>query len=65
MDIVLTLRSLDVKSVLPEATVTVSGVAMTGVLRLDAELTPQYPFVGNTTVSQAAAAEEKSILCCQ
>ena len=50
MDIVLTLRSQDVKSVLPEATVTLSGLVLSGILRLDAELTPEYPFVGNTTV---------------
>ena len=50
MDIVLTLRSSDVKSVLPEATVTLSGITLSGVVRLDGELTPQYPFIGNTTV---------------
>ena len=51
MDIVLTLRSSDVRSVLPEATVTLSGVVLAGILRLDAELTPDYPFLGNATVS--------------
>ena len=51
MDIVLTLRSSDVQSVLPEATVTLSGVVLAGVLRVDAELTPDYPFIGNATVS--------------
>ena len=50
MDIVLTLRSSDVRSVLPEATVTLSGVVLSGVLRLDGELTPDYPFFGNATV---------------
>lgn len=50
MDIVLTLRSSDVRSVLPEATVTLSGVVLSGVLRVDGELTPDYPFVGNATV---------------
>lgn len=50
MDIVLTLRSSDVRSVLPEATVTLSGVVLSGVLRVDGELTPNYPFVGNATV---------------
>jgi hypothetical protein len=50
MDIVLTLRSSDVRSVLPEATVTLSGVMLSGILRLDAELTPEYPFVGNASV---------------
>jgi hypothetical protein len=52
MDIVLTLRSSDVRSVLPEATVTLSGVVLSGILRLDAELTPEYPFVGNASVSR-------------
>ena len=51
MDIILTLRSSDVHSVLPEATVTLSGVVLAGILRLDAELTPDYPFFGNATVS--------------
>lgn len=54
MDNLLTLRSSDVRSVLPEATVTLSGVVLSGVLRLDAELTPDYPFLGNATVSNSS-----------
>jgi Ca2+-dependent lipid-binding protein len=51
LDIVLSLRSNEVKvSVLPEASVSVNEVIMAGVLQLDVELIPEYPFFGNLTV---------------
>jgi Ca2+-dependent lipid-binding protein len=51
MDIILSLRSNDINSVLPEASVTVSTLAMAGIITLDAELIPEYPFFGNATFS--------------
>lgn len=51
MDIVFSLRSPDVKSVLPEATVRLSEISLSGTFRIDAELTADYPFVGNATIS--------------
>jgi Ca2+-dependent lipid-binding protein len=51
MDIILSLRSNDINSVLPEASVTVSTLAMSGILTLDSELIPEYPFFGNATFS--------------
>ena len=63
MDIILTLRSSDVRSVLPEATVTLSGVVLAGIIRLDAELTPDYPFFGNATVSACTYSHLLSYPC--
>lgn len=51
MDIVFSLRSPDVKSVLPEATVRLSEISLSGSVRIDAELTADYPFVGNASIS--------------
>ena len=51
MDIILSLRSNDLNSVLPEASVTVSKLAMSGIVTLDSELIPDYPFFGNATFS--------------
>jgi len=51
MDIVFSLRSPDVKSVLPEATVKLSEISLSGVVRIDAELSSDYPFVGNASIS--------------
>jgi len=51
MDIVFRFRAHNVNSMLPEATVTVSEVAMAAILRFDAELLPDYPFFGNSTIS--------------
>ena len=50
MDIVLSLRPTDIKSALPEASVSISGVALAGTLRIDAEVIPEYPFLGKSTV---------------
>ena len=51
MDTVFTFRSDEIKSLLPEASITFSEVLLEGIFRLDAELTPAYPFLGNATVS--------------
>ena len=50
MDIVLTLRSSDIKSVLPEAKITLGGLSIHGQIRIDIELIPDFPFMGNATV---------------
>lgn len=50
MDIELSLRASDIKSVLPEALITLAALSIHGQMRLDIELTPAYPFVGNATV---------------
>ena len=51
MDIVFTLRSEDIKSMLPEAQVKLSEVLMSGLMRVDMEITDDYPFIGTATVS--------------
>lgn len=51
MDIVFRFRANDVNSMLPEATVTVSEVAIAAIMRFDAELLPDYPFIGNATIT--------------
>jgi hypothetical protein len=51
MDIAFSLRNTDVQSVLPEATVKLSEISLSGTVRIDSELTSDYPFVGNATVS--------------
>lgn len=51
MDIVLTLRPSDLQSMVPEMTVTLSEVRFTGEVRLEMQLTSDYPFFGNATMS--------------
>ena len=51
MDIAFSLRNTDVQSMLPEATVKLSEISLSGTVRIDSELTSDYPFVGNATVS--------------
>ncbi|KAJ1438846.1 hypothetical protein B484DRAFT_477035 [Ochromonadaceae sp. CCMP2298] len=51
MDVVLSLRSNDLKSLVPEMTVTLSEVHLSGQLRLGLQLTPDYPFIGDAQVS--------------
>ena len=50
MDVVFSLRPPDVKSVLPEVKASLSALSLAGVLRIDAEVTPDYPFLGKATV---------------
>ena len=51
MNIALSMRPTLEQSLLPEVTVTLSQFALRGVLRLDTELIPDYPFVGNATLA--------------
>lgn len=51
MDLILTLRPIDVKSALPEAKVSVSAMSMQGHIRMHIDIIDEYPFVGNGTFS--------------
>jgi hypothetical protein len=51
MDIILTLRSSELKSVLPEIQLKVSEVIFEGIVQFEVSLTPDFPFFGNATVS--------------
>ena len=51
MDTIFTFRSDEIKSLLPEASITFSEVLLEGLFRIDAELTPTYPFLGNATMA--------------
>ena len=54
MKIKFSLRQNDAKNMFPAATeVIVSGMSMTGRLRMHIDLLPDYPFMGNATVSIA------------
>jgi hypothetical protein len=50
MDIVLSLRPSDLRSVMPDVSVTLSEVRLVGEVRLAIQLTKDYPFFGNATV---------------
>ena len=50
MDIILTLRSSELKSVLPEIQLKISEVVFEGVVKFEIQLTPDFPFFGNATV---------------
>lgn len=51
MDIELSLRSSDLKSVMPEMSVSLNEVIFAGQVRMGMQLTTDYPFIGNTTIS--------------
>lgn len=51
MNVVLSLRSSDLKSVVPEVSVTLSELHLAGQLRLNVSLTADYPFLGDGHVS--------------
>jgi len=51
MDIELSLRSNDLKSLVPDVTVTLEELYVAGQLRLNMKLTPDYPFIGDAEVS--------------
>ena len=44
-------RPTDAQSLLPEVTVSLSELSLAGTLQIDTELIPDYPFVGNATIS--------------
>lgn len=50
MDIVMSMRHEDSKSVLPEFSVTLSEVMLSGQLSMLMKVTPDYPFLGDATV---------------
>lgn len=54
MDIVLSLRPSDLRSVMPDISVTLSEVRLVGEVRLAIQLTKDYPFLGNATVCSAS-----------
>lgn len=51
MDIVLSLRPSDLRSMVPEMAVTLSEVRLVGEIRIGIQLTHDYPFFGNASVS--------------
>ena len=53
MNIALSLRSADLKSMLPEVTVTLAEVILAGELGLTVEATPDYPFLGMSQVDHS------------
>jgi hypothetical protein len=50
MGVVLSLRSSDLQTLVPEVSVTLSEVHLSGQLRLNVSLTPDYPFIGTGQV---------------
>jgi len=50
MQIILSLRSNDLKSLLPEVTVSLIELKLFGTILLNISLTNDYPFVGDTQV---------------
>jgi len=50
MQIILSLRSNDLKSLLPEVTVRLVELKLIGTLSLNISLTDDYPFIGDTQV---------------
>ena len=50
MGVVLTLRNSDLKTLLPEVSVTLAEVHLAGKLRLNMSLSPDYPFIGEGQV---------------
>ena len=51
LDIVFALRPSDTKTFYPEINVALTEFSFAGNLRLEVELIPEYPFLGNATVS--------------
>ena len=64
MDIVVSLRSSDLQSMLPDLSVRMSEVVFEGVVRLKMQLTADYPFFGNATVSIQFGGFTFSIFLC-
>ena len=44
-------KPTDAQSLLPEVTVSLAELSLSGTLQLDTELIPDYPFVGNASIS--------------
>ena len=51
LDMIFSILSTDQGIAVPDARVTVSRILLAGRIRLDLELIPEFPFLGNSTVS--------------